>query len=122
MPRTKVRRNNRGSNDIACYEAAYTEVKNDTLSTRAAKKYDLCHVSLGRFKKKKEALDADEGVNGSVSMGYRAWNKVFTEDQEKIMANYIVKAANIYYGFCPKEIRRFTYELASKRKRLDARN
>ncbi|KAJ8942203.1 hypothetical protein NQ318_021090 [Aromia moschata] len=30
------------------------------------------------------------------------------------MADYIVKAADIYYGFCPKEIRRFAYELAIK--------
>ncbi|XP_030752233.1 uncharacterized protein LOC115879477 [Sitophilus oryzae] len=49
-------------------------------------------------------------------MGYRAWNKVFTQEQEQIMEDYIVKAANIYYGFCPKEIRKFAYELADKYK------
>ncbi|XP_030767511.1 uncharacterized protein LOC115891224 [Sitophilus oryzae] len=89
------------------------------MSTRAAaKKHDLCHVSLGRFKNKNEALEAlgAEKNNNSVSMGYRAWNKVFTQEQEQIMEDYILKAANIYYGFCPKEIRRFAYELADKYK------
>jgi len=114
MPRTKVRRTERGTKDVTVYEQAYEEVKNETLSVRAAaKKYDLCHVSLGRFKKKKE--DAlTRGENTVVTMGYKAWNKVFSADQEKIMADYIVKAAEIYYGFCPKEIRRFAYELAKK--------
>ena len=81
----------------------------------AAKKYELCHVSLSRYVKKRQTA-SDEATNSLVTMGYRPWNKVFNEEQEKIMAIYIIKAAEIYYGFCPKEVRRFAYELATKYK------
>lgn len=113
MPRTVARKTNRGKHDISVYEQAHDEINNENSSIRAAAmKYDLCHVSLSRYLKKRS-----NNSNTTITMGYRAWNKVFTDIEEKKIAEYIIKAAGIYYGFSPKEIRRFAYELAVKYKK-----
>lgn len=118
MPRTKIRKTGRGTKDISVYELAYEDVNNGVYSVRAAaKNYELCHVSLTRYKKKREEA-LSKGDQAPVTMGYKAWNKVFSENQEIVMAEYIIKAAEIYYGLCPKEVRRFAYEMASKYKLL----
>lgn len=101
---------------------ALTEVRQHYQSTKkllvrlltsiraAAKKYNFCHISLTRFEKKKEG----QAANGILKMGYRAWNKVFSDERENITTKYIIKAADIYYGFCPKGIIRIAYEIARK--------
>ncbi|KAK9685512.1 CENP-B N-terminal DNA-binding domain [Popillia japonica] len=110
MPRTRKRTTTRAEKDVGVYEQAYEDITTGLLSLRAAaKKYDLCHVSLSRYKKKRE-----EAGENSVAMGYRAWNKVFTDEHEKIMADYIIRASQIYYGLSPKEIKRLAYDLAKK--------
>lgn len=72
MPRTKIRKTDRGRKDISIYEQAYKDVKEERLSIRAAaKRYELCHVSLTRYKKKiEEVLTEDE--NSSVRKSYKA--------------------------------------------------
>lgn len=110
MPRTRQRKTERGKKDLSIYKKAYSEVTNDGLSIRAAaKKYDLCHVSLMRYGRKITTTE-----EAKVSMGYRSCNRIFSTEQEKLMVNYIIRAAEIYYGFPPKEIRKLAYELAAK--------
>lgn len=119
MSRTTIRKTNRGVKDISIYEQAYEDIKKETFeSVRAtARKFQLCHVTLGRYMKKRDEETLREGEKSSVKVGRTIWNsKVFSEDWEKIMGNYIIRAAEIYYGFSPKEIRRFAYELAVKYK------
>jgi len=49
---------------------AYEDIKNKGMSVRsAAKKYNLCHVSLLRYKRKKEA--AVDNINLPVEMGIK---------------------------------------------------
>lgn len=115
MPRTRRRRTHRGTKDISIYEQAHNEVINDGLSIRAAaKKYDLCHVSLMRYKRKKSSSNKANGVQTTVTMGYRSCNRIFSPEQEQSMVDYIIRAAEIYYGFPPKEIRKLAYQLSEK--------
>ncbi|GBP26479.1 hypothetical protein EVAR_85981_1 [Eumeta japonica] len=51
MPRKREKKTDRGSKDLLLYEEAYQEIKN-CRSIRAAM-FDLCHVSLLRYKNKK---------------------------------------------------------------------
>lgn len=45
--------------------------------------------------------------NGGIAplMGYRAHNKVFSTEQEARLTKYLVKAADIFFGVSPKEVR-----------------
>lgn len=66
-----------------------------------------CHVTLYRFVKKlKHGLPA--------TVGYNSVQKVFSAEQEKIIAQYITYAANHYFGLAPNEIRKLAFQLASK--------
>ncbi|XP_025161598.1 uncharacterized protein LOC112590102 isoform X2 [Harpegnathos saltator] len=115
MPRTRVRKTQRGTKEMSLYEQALEEVMKGQLSIRtAAKKYDLCHVSLMRYKRKKDSANEKGYIESSVTMGYKSCNKIFTADQEKLMVEYIIRAAEICYGLSSKEIRRLAYELVNK--------
>ncbi|XP_072401074.1 uncharacterized protein [Diabrotica undecimpunctata] len=47
-------------------------------------------------------------------MGYHCVRRVIDIDQEKSIAGYIIKAAHIFYGLPPKEIRKLAFQLAVK--------
>lgn len=109
MPRTRPRRTERGTKDISVYEEAYSEIITGLSIRAAAKKYDLCHVSLMRYRNKRSA-----GTVQTITMGYQSCNKIFSADQEQSMVDYIIRAAEIYYGFPPKEVRKLACQLAQK--------
>ncbi|CAM4572947.1 unnamed protein product [Leuciscus chuanchicus] len=56
----------------------------------------------------------DKGSSDLPSVGYRSSNRVFSEEQEKVLAEYLTQAADLYYGLAPREVRTFAYELAVK--------
>ncbi|KAJ8949251.1 hypothetical protein NQ318_022764 [Aromia moschata] len=114
MPRVRVRKTERALKSISVYEEAYKEVTENEVSIRsAAAKFELHYVSLSRFvKKKKQAIK--QGSTIPVTMGYRCVRRVFDIDQEKRIVGYIIKAAQIFYGLPPKEIRKLAFQLAVK--------
>lgn len=111
MPRKRIQKTNRASRDLAVYESAYDAILLGISVRAAAAQFDLCHVSLLRYKKKRE--DAVEG-SAKVTMGYRPANRVFSVEQENEMVIYIKKAADIYQGLSPREIRKMALQLATK--------
>lgn len=111
MPRTREKRTNRGEKDISIYNDAYNEVEKGTSIRAAANKFNLCHVSLTRYIQKRKVC----GVEAcSVTMGYRAANKVFTNEQEKELSNYLIRCADIYFGLSTKEVRKLAFEMTVK--------
>ncbi|KAJ8961305.1 hypothetical protein NQ314_005954 [Rhamnusium bicolor] len=114
MPRTRIHKTDRSSKDTSLYERAYDQIVTRHLSIRAAaKEYELSHVSLIRYKRKREAANTDHS-KAIVSMGYNSCNRIFTKKQETLMADYIIKAAQMYNGCSPKEIRKLAYGLTKK--------
>ncbi|GBP61961.1 hypothetical protein EVAR_45018_1 [Eumeta japonica] len=75
----------------------------------AASMFDFCHASWLRYKNKKIE---DPGSNRA--MGYNSATKVCSEDQENKLSSYLIKTADIYFGFTPKAVRRLAYDLAIK--------
>ena len=69
MPRTRVRKTERSTRDMSLYESAYSQVKSGLSICAAASQFGLCHVSLLRYKRKKEAADNSEG-RSAIFMGY----------------------------------------------------
>lgn len=117
MPRNRVRKTDRGLTDISQYKQAYEEVLNGKSARAAAKDFGLCHVSLLRYKRKREEHDADSDSHSTVVMGYNSAKKVFSNEQETRIVDYINKATDMYGGsLSPKEIRRLAFELARKQK------
>ena len=48
------------------------------------------------------------------TVGYKKVRLVFTEDKGKIMVDYILKCASIFFGLLPDEVRKLAYECAVK--------
>lgn len=112
MPRVRVRKTERGLRPISMYEEAYKEITEKKVSIRsAAAKFNLHYVSLSRFvKKKNQAIEQQSLI--PPTMGYRCVRRVFDVNQEKSIVKYIIKAAHIFYGLPPKEIRKLAFQLA----------
>ena len=45
-------------------------------------------------------------------MGYTRNRKVFTDAQETMIVEYLLKASDIYFGLLPKKCRKFAYSCA----------
>lgn len=115
MPRKRVRKTSRGESDIVSYRNAYDEVKRGSSLRQAAVKYGVNYISLLRYKRKRDiANENDNELEQNVSMGYVAHNKVFNDDQERQLAKYLMRCADIYFGLSTREVRKFAYELAVK--------
>lgn len=113
MPRKRLRKTERGRCDIIKYEDAYKQVKSGTSLRQAAEMHGVNRMSLLRYIRKRDGAIADHN-EGSVSMGYVAHNKVFSEEQEQQLSKYITRCAEIYFGLSPKEVRKLAFELTTK--------
>ena len=106
MPRNRVRTTDRGKIPQEVMEAAAEEVINRGLSVRSvAKVHGICHVSLHRFCVKKRR-------NDNPTVGYHPHNRVFNENQENILADYVKKCADLYYGLSTRDLRSLAFQCA----------
>lgn len=70
----------------------------------------MSHSTLGRHIKR--TSNAEQSAGDLPSLG--RFRQVFTPEQEKILEEYLIDAANIYFGLSPKDVRVFAYECAVK--------
>ncbi|XP_033180906.1 tigger transposable element-derived protein 6-like [Mastacembelus armatus] len=111
MPRQWKRKTDRGV-PANVLKVASDEVTGKGKSVRSvAKAHGICHVTLSRYCKSLQKL-RDQGSSDLPSVGYRSNNKVFSEVQEKNLADYLTQAADLYYGLTPREVRKFAFQLA----------
>uniref|UniRef100_A0A8C1RZJ0 HTH CENPB-type domain-containing protein n=1 Tax=Cyprinus carpio TaxID=7962 RepID=A0A8C1RZJ0_CYPCA len=111
MPRVRVRKTDRGLIQPDIYERAFLDISVRNISLRAAaKSHGICHVTLLKYCRRR----AETSREKTRPPGYRSHSKVFSVDQERKLQAYIKRAADIYFGLSPKEVRKFAYELASK--------
>ena len=104
MPVHRARK--RGLTTQAQLSAASDEVLILGLSVRSvAKSYKMCHVTLHRFVKKRQAMGRGGTAGVMPTSGYKCHFRVFTDDQEKQLVTYLTKSADLYFGLCPKEVR-----------------
>lgn len=104
MPRNYERKTKRGLISIETWETAINACNNGLGSIReVAEAYELCHTTLSRKIIQKE--------NGGIRSGYKPASRVFTNEEEKILEDYLVKSSQIFYGFSTKDCRKLAYEL-----------
>jgi len=109
MPRQRIRTTERGTTDTEVYRKAAEEHFKDGAKIRSlAKKYNVCHVTLYRYIKKVKA------GNTSAVVGYRCVNRVFTNNEESNLRDYLIECSAVYFGLSPSAVRQLAYELAIK--------
>ena len=111
MPRERVRTTKRGKNSERLALAAGVLQRENRTIRDVAKEYELCHVTLYRYHRKRERCRQGNNA-GAPTTGYRPHSRVFTDDIEHTIEEYLLRAAEIYYGLTPKEVRRMVYTYA----------
>lgn len=106
--RTYHRKTERGKTPPDVILRAVKEVQDTKSPVREiAKAYGIPHVTLRRYvlKAAKEHLEID-------AIGYKNNRNIFSQNEEEELADYLKKAAAMYCGLCPKEVRKLAYEFA----------
>ena len=100
MPNIRKRITDRGV-PLRMLERASNEVRQGKSVRGVAKTYGICHVTLHRFHKKRQMLES-KGSKTLPRVGYWTSKRVFSIEQELLLKDYQVKAADLYYGLSPK--------------------
>lgn len=102
MPRQWKRKTDRGV-PAEVFQKAAAEVIQGTSVRRVAKAHNICHVTLYRYCKAAEKL-REEGNGEKPHVGYRSSQKVFSEEEEELVAEYLKEAADLHFGLNPREV------------------
>ena len=79
------------------------------ISCSVAKEAGICHVTLDRYIKKHR-----DGIPSSIPSYNTEPKQVFSEAQESVLESSIKKAADIYFGLSPKDVRVLAFQCAKK--------
>ena len=111
MPRSHIRKTNRGNIPRSVFESAMEAVRVQNKSIRAvAQEFGVNRMTLAIFILSSEKKKKNEIENTKV--GYEGYRKVFNELQEKALERYLLRTASIYFGLTPLDVRRLAYERA----------
>uniref|UniRef100_A0A3P9CHQ9 HTH psq-type domain-containing protein n=1 Tax=Maylandia zebra TaxID=106582 RepID=A0A3P9CHQ9_9CICH len=101
MPRSWKRQTDRGV-PLSILERASNDVRNQGKSTRSvAKLYGICHVTLHRFCKERKKVE-EQGSMELPRVGYHSGKKVFTDEQEKELTEYLMRVKELAYQLAVK--------------------
>jgi len=130
MVRYRQRTTKRGCIPPSIMLIAVKEALDGHLSVRAVgHKYGIDHATLSRYCKKYKKISqpadtsmSEAGVGLPMTVGYSKSRQVLTDEDEKLLEEYVKKAASLYYGLSPKEIRVLAFEFANQNNKAVPRN
>ena len=107
--RTYVRKTQRASASKETFELAAAQVLLGKSCRAAAKEYELCHMSLGRYIKKKEKFNASGNRSDEPRVGY-ALRRYIPQNMEAVLAEYALTVSRLYYGMTPHDLRKLAFQ------------
>ena len=108
MPRNYTRKSERGKAKPDEMLRALRHIKSTGESNRkTAESFAINYKTLSRYRKKfsDEEIKREDSFP-TTTMGYTRNRQVFTDAQEIIIVEYLLKGSNIYFGSSPKECRK----------------
>ena len=111
MPRNYTRKSKRGIAKPDEMLTAVRHIKSTGESIRkTAESFGINYKTLLSYRKK----FSDEEIKGkdpfpTTTVGYTRKRQVFTDAQEIMIVEYLLKASDIYFGLSPKESRKLAY-------------
>ncbi|XP_063237415.1 uncharacterized protein LOC134539361 [Bacillus rossius redtenbacheri] len=116
--RNYKRKTDKGKYSIDMLEKAAEVVREGRSVRHAAKTYNICHVTLGRYIKKKNkrlnAVDINFREEWKPLAGYYGNRQVFTPLQEIALVSYIKTCSDIYFGLTPRDVRHLAFLCGKK--------
>ena len=113
------KKTDRGQTPADVILRAARSVKNNGQSIRsAAVEFGVNYRTLARYCQKVSVEDLTGTHTVPLfSVGYQRNRLVFTDHQEMLLVEYLVKASDIYFGLSPKAARKLSYQYACKLQR-----
>lgn len=115
MPRRNKRKTKRASFSTTDILAAVKQVVNDNSAIRkVARETGIDRMTLTRYLKKYNHNHAEGGSEEVGPVGYWGNRRVFTDDEEALLSDYLQQSCRMYFGLTSEEVRRLAYEFAYK--------
>ncbi|KAJ8933909.1 hypothetical protein NQ314_013710 [Rhamnusium bicolor] len=112
--RTYKKKSQRGLTPPDVMLRAVKAVKIDHRSLReTSRDFKIPLMTLRRYCQKFSNEEIKAGNAPNTVVGYIANRQVFTSEQKTQLSDYVKKAADIYFGLSPKEVRRMAFLFAS---------
>lgn len=111
MVRNYIKKTNRTPVDIeAMLKAAQVlqQLENRPSLRQAAADFNVNYKALERFVKKHSPEEIASGTSNT-TFGHSLDNRVFNDDEENLLEQYLKQASDIYFGLAPKEVRKLAY-------------
>lgn len=106
MVRNYIRKTNRSSTPHELIRHGVSEILFAGRSIRSvASELGINVMTLCRYVK-----EAQTNGTRDFNIGYKSPHQVFSVEQENILTEYIVKAANIFFGLSPRDVRKLAFE------------
>lgn len=106
MVRNYIRKTNRSSTPHELIRHGVSEILFAGRSIRSvASEYGINVMTLCRYVKEAQTIGTRD-----FNIGYKSPHQVFSVEQETILTEYIVKAANIFFGLSPRDVRKLAFE------------
>lgn len=98
-------------------DAAAEEVISRSMSLRkAANAYNCNFMTLQRYVKKIKEVKEKGGNSADIKIGYVKPRQIFSENQEKELADYLKQSAKIFFGLSTMETKSLAYDYAKANK------
>ncbi|KAJ8928692.1 hypothetical protein NQ314_018702 [Rhamnusium bicolor] len=81
-----------------------------------AKDFTIPQKTLDRYVKKARTQNENRTEIKLERVGYFNRRQIFSHEHETLLADYLKRASDIYYGLTPKELRKFAFQYASSNK------
>jgi len=120
MPRTNKRKTDRASySSTDILEAVKKVTEEGSKVRRVAKDTGIDRMTLTRYiKKYNRPSGSGHGEAGSAGqlgpVGYWGNRKIFTDEEETLLTEYLKQSCQMYFGLTSEEVRKLAYEFAIK--------
>lgn len=121
----RVRKTNKSHKDsrlahvenAAKMKQAVLAVINENIKIRdAAGQYKVTKSALHRYVTKYKSVDEEQKASFSFER-HHGYFQIFSDDEEQLLSEYLITAANMCYGLSVKETRSFAYKFAISNKK-----
>lgn len=84
------------------------QLENRPSLRQAAADFNVNYKALERFVKKHSPEEIASGTSNT-TFGHSLDNRVFNDNEENLLEQYLKQASDIYFGLAPKEVRKLAY-------------
>lgn len=110
MPFKYKKKTGREERPLDTIKEAVREIVEEKKGLReTARKWNICKSSLSRYVLNRDNLPGEDNKYSSKHTA----NQIFTNEEEALLADYVLTSSKMYYGLSKKKTREIAYQFAA---------